>query len=105
MIVVAVILVTTRNLKGLIADTSKASICSVTFIDPNSAPILEATLPEPIKAVTNGANARIIATDINAGNHEEAPNSSNEGLDWLVNTIPIINPVNDISGNDLTPNS
>ena len=41
----AVTLVNTRYLYGLEAETSIASICSVTFIAPSSAPILEPTLP------------------------------------------------------------
>src|ERR1700710_2494277 len=49
--------VTTKNLNGLVAETSIASICSVTFIEPNSAPIFEPTLPAVINAVTNGASA------------------------------------------------
>jgi hypothetical protein len=38
-------LVTTRYLKGFVPLTSIASICSVTFIDPSSAPILEPIFP------------------------------------------------------------
>src|SRR4249920_2735897 len=99
--VIAITRVTTRNLKGLVADTSIASICSVTFIEPNSAPILEPTLPAAIKAVTNGANALIIAMEISEGNHELAPKVDNEGRDCLVKTIPVIKPVRETSGKDL----
>ena len=96
--------VTTRNLNGFVADTSIASICSVTFIEPNSAPILEPTLPAAIKAVTNGANALIIAIDISEGSHELAPKVAKEGREWFVNTIPDINPVKEIEGKDVYPN-
>src|SRR5690606_13981317 len=105
LMVVANTRLTTKNLNGLVPDTSIASICSVTFMEPNSAPIWEPTLPEAMSAVTNGARARIIAMDINAGNHEVAPNSANDGRDWLVNTIPVIKPVNEIRGNDFHPTS
>ena len=103
--VVATTRVTTKNLKGLMADTSIASICSVTFIEPNSAPMFEPTLPAQISAVTNGASALIIAIDTKEGNHEAAPKSAREGRDCLVNTNPVIKPVNVMSGKDLYPTS
>lgn len=80
-----------------------ASICSVTFIEPSSAPILEPTFPAQISAVTNEANARTIAIEIKDGSQEVAPNSAKEGLDCLVKTIPVTNPVNVIKGSDFTP--
>ena len=70
--VVATTLVTTRYLKGLMAETSMASICSVTFIDPSSAPILDPTFPAQISAVTNGPKARTKAIVIKDGNQEAA---------------------------------
>ena len=102
---IAITRVTTRNLNGLVADTSIASICSVTFIEPNSAPMLEPTFPAAMSAVTNGANARIMAMDINEGSHELAPNVDREGRDCLVKTIPVINPVKEIKKSDLYPTS
>ncbi len=95
--------VATKYLKGLIADTSIASICSVTFIEPNSAPILEPTFPAQIKAVTNDASALTIAIEISDGNQDVAPNSANEGLDCFVKTIPVTKPVRVMRGNDLSP--
>src|SRR5450631_3909822 len=94
-------LVVTRNLNGLVADTSIASICSVTLIEPSSAPILEPTLPATTSAVTKGARARIMASAIREGNHEVAPNDAREGRDCFVNTIPIIKPVREIKASDL----
>src|SRR6187402_3222625 len=104
-IVVASTRVHTRYLKGLVPDTSIASICSVTRMEPNSAPMLEPTLPAAISAVTNGANARIIAIDTSDGSHEVAPNSANDGRDCLVKITPTINPVTDIKVNERTPTS
>lgn len=101
--VVAKTRVTTKNLNGLVPETSIASICSVTFIEPNSAPILEPTFPAVIKAVSKGANERKIAIATSDGSHEVAPNSANEGRDCLVKTIPVINPVKVISPKDLYP--
>ena len=98
--VVASTRLTTKNLNGLTADTSIASICSVTFMEPNSAPMLDPTFPAAIKAVTNGANARMIAIATREGNHDVAPNCDSEGLDCLVKTRPVINPVNVIKKSD-----
>src|SRR5690606_9760332 len=103
LIVVANTRLTTRNLNGLVPDTSMASICSVTFMEPSSAPICDPTLPEAISAVTSGASARMMAMDINAGNHDVAPNSASDGRDWLVNTIPVMKPVSDMRGSDFQP--
>ena len=103
--VVASTRVTTRNLKGLIAETSIASICSVTFIEPSSAPILEPTFPAQIRAVTKGAKALMIAIETNEGNQDAAPKSASDGRDCLVNTSPVINPVKVMRGKDLYPTS
>src|SRR5690606_7338584 len=103
MVVVAMIRLVIKNFVGFVPDTSIASICSVTFIELNSAPIWEPTLPEAINAVTKGANARTIALDIKFGSQEVAPKSSREGRDCLVNTKPTINPVKLINGNDFHP--
>ncbi len=99
--VVATTRLTTKNLNGFTAETSIASICSVTFIEPSSAPILEPTLPAAINAVTNGAKALMMAIATKEGNQELAPNSAREGLDCFVKTSPVTNPVNEISGSDL----
>ncbi len=102
-IVAATTRVTTRYLNGFIAETSMASICSETRIEPNSAPMLEPTFPAHINAVTSDAKARTIAIDINEGNQDVAPKSAKEGRDCLVKTMPVINPVSAINGNDFTP--
>lgn len=103
--VVAITRVPTRYLKGLIAETSIASICSVTFMEPSSAPILEPTLPAQISAVTKGPNAFMIAMPIKEGNHDWAPKSSKEGRDCFVNTMPVMKPVTVINARDLYPTS
>src|SRR6187431_1879842 len=101
MILIAITRDTTRNLNGFVPETSIASICSVTFMEPSSAPILEPTLPAAINAVTRGASARITAMEISEGSQELAPNVSKDGLDCLVKTMPVINPVSDINAKDL----
>ena len=85
------------------AETSMASICSVTFIEPNSAPILEPTLPEQISEVTKEAKALTMAIEIREGNHEVAPNSAKEGRDCFVKTMPVTKPVNVIKANERQP--
>src|SRR5688572_17426424 len=100
-IVVANTRVTTKNLNGFAADTSMASICSVTFIDPNSAPICDPTLPAQIKEVISGANALITATPDVAGNQEVAPKLAKAGREWSVKTIPTMKPVTLMRGRDL----
>src|SRR5665213_3923909 len=104
-IVVANTRVHTKNLKGLVPETSIASICSVTRMEPSSAPMLEPTLPDAINAVTNGASALIIAMDTSDGSHDVAPNSESDGRDCLVNIRPVIKPVTVINVNDRTPTS
>ena len=42
---------------------------------------------------------------INEGSHELAPNSARDGRDCLVNTMPVMNPVNEIKASDLYPTS
>ena len=46
--------VTTRYLNGFVPLTSIASICSVTFIEPSSAPILLPIFPAKMSAVMTG---------------------------------------------------
>src|SRR6187399_64267 len=101
--VVAITLVTTKNLNGLVPETSIASICSVTFMDPNSAPMLEPILPAQIKAVITGPISRITEIATIEGNHDSAPNSSRVGLDCTVSTIPIMAAVIPTNGKDSYP--
>src|SRR5688500_90327 len=98
--VVAPMRVFTKYLNGLVADTSMASICSVTRIDPNSAPMPEPTLPALINAVTSGASDLTTAMATNDGNQDCAPNSDKEGRDCLVNTTPVIKAVMEISARE-----
>src|SRR5258708_37832153 len=88
--VVAIILVTTRYLNGFVPDTSIASICSVTFIEPSSAPMLEPILPAQINAVMTGPISRTTDSDTIAGSHDSAPNRCNVGRDCTVRTRPMM---------------
>ena len=102
-IVVAPTRVTTRYLNGLVPDTSMASICSVTRIDPSSAPIPDPILPAQISAVITGDISRTSETATIEGNSDSAPNSTSVGLDWIVSTKPMINAVIPTRGKDLYP--
>ena len=95
--------VTTKNLKGFTAETSMASICSVTRMEPNSAPICEPTFPAQINPVINGAKAFMIAIPINDGNQEVAPKSAKAGRECFVKTMPVINAVSVIRERDRYP--
>ncbi len=101
--VVAVIRVTIKNLKGLVPDTSMASICSVTRMEPNSAPIPEPIRPAHIKAVMIGPISLIIEILTIEGIQETAPNSCRVGLVCKVKTRPMIKFVMSTNNNDLFP--
>ena len=67
--------------------------------------MFDPTFPEHINAVTKGAKARIIAIVISEGSHDEAPKDCSEGLDCLVNTMPVTKPVRVIKGRERNPTS
>ena len=79
--VVATILVTTRYLKGLVPETSMASICSVTRMEPSSAPIPEPIFPAQISAIITGPISLTIEILTMEGIQDSAPNSIKVGLD------------------------
>ena len=91
------------KLKGLVPETSIASICSVTRMDPSSAPIPEPMRPAQIKAVIMGPISLIMETLTMAGIQETAPNCCKVGLDCRVNTNPIMNPVTPTSNRERLP--
>ncbi len=81
MSVAAATRVTTKKRMGFIEDTSMASICSVTFIEPNSAPIPEAIFPAHINAVITGPISLIRDTATIPGSSVTAPKSTSTGRD------------------------
>jgi len=95
--------VTTKKRIGLVDETSMASICSVTFMEPSSAPMPELIFPAQIKAVMTGPISRISETATMPGSKDSAPKLINVGLDWMVNTRPMMNPVMEMSGKVLYP--
>ena len=80
-----------------------ASICSVTRMDPSSAPIPELILPAQINAVITGPISRTMEMLTMEGIQDSAPNSIRVGLDCRVKTRPSMNPVTPTSNRDLFP--
>src|SRR5690349_17904371 len=101
--VVAQTRVTTRYENGRVPDTSIASICSVTCMLPNSAPMLDPSFPAQINPVMSGPSERTTACDTNDGNQDSAPNEESDGRDCLVNTMPARKAVKEIRNSDLFP--
>jgi hypothetical protein len=71
--------VTTKYLKGLVPLTSMASICSVTFMEPSSAPMLDPILPAQMSAVITGPISRTTEMATMSGNMLSAPKRSKRG--------------------------
>ena len=94
---------TTKNLIGFVDDTSIASICSLTFILPNSAPMLDAIFPAHISAIITGPISRITEIATMLGTKLSAPKAFIVGSDCSVSTNPRMNPVMPTSERDLTP--
>ena len=80
--------------------TGGSQICSVTFMDPSSAPMREPILPAQISAVITGPISRIIDSTTIEGVHDSAPNRVIVGRDCNVITSPIMNAVIPTSGSD-----
>lgn len=97
--------VATRNLYGLTAETSIASICSVTFIAPNSAPIPAAARPLTTSAVMIGPLSLRIENTTTAGKNDFAPKRTRLSCVERVTTTPVAAPASATRGSDLAPNS
>ena len=97
--------VTTRYLKESTALASSASICSVTFIAPSSAPIPAPIRPERSKPAVSGPVSLISASARAAGISASAPNRSSEPRVCIDRTKPIASPATTMSGTDRTPSS
>src|SRR5690554_7249218 len=79
--VTANIRVTTKYLNGFVPEISIASICSVTRIEPSSAPIPEPILPAQIRAIITGPISLTIDILIIEGIQASAPKSAKVGRD------------------------
>ena len=90
---VASMRVTTRYWRGLAPETSIASNCSVTFMLPNSAPMLEAILPAQMIPMITGPISLTKETESVLGSILAAPNATSVGLSCNISTTPIMNDV------------
>ena len=95
--------VTARNLNESTATASSASICSVTFIAPSSAPMPAPTRPATSSAVTSGPVSRISAMARPAGIIASAPKRSSEARVCIDSTTPMARPEVAMSGVDRQP--
>src|SRR5262249_20217195 len=96
-------LVAARYFSGLTADASIESICSVTFIDPSSAPIPAPTRPDATSAVMIGPVSLINEKTITVGRNPFAPKRIK--LSRICNdiTTPVAAPASAINGIEFAP--
>jgi hypothetical protein len=97
-IISAMMRVTARYLNESTAFASSASICSVTFIAPISAPMPAPTRPATSSPAVNGPVSRMSAIARPAGIIASAPKRSSEARVCIDRTTPIANPAVRISG-------
>ena len=91
------------NRYGSTEETSSASTCSVTFIEPISAPIPLATRPATTSAVITGPSSRMTEMATMAGRNDSAPKRASVGLVWRARMRPINSPITLTSGNEREP--
>ena len=103
-IISAMIRVTARYLNASTALASSASICSLTFIAPISAPMPAPTRPATSSPAVSGPVSRISAIASPAGIIASAPNRSSEARVCIDSTTPIAKPAVRISGAERYPN-
>jgi len=80
-----------------------ASICSVTFMDPSSAPIPAATRPLTTKPVITGPVSFSSENTITAGSMDFAPNRVKLSRVCRAKTTPVAAPANATKTNDREP--
>src|SRR5208282_3651070 len=80
-----------------------ASICSVTFIDPNSAPMPAPARPQTTKPVTMGPISWTSENTTAAGSNEPAPNRTRLSRVSRERMAPMAAPAKATRGNDFDP--
>ena len=103
-IISAMMRVTARYLNASTALASSASICSVTFIAPISAPIPAPTRPATRRPVMSGPVSRMSAIARAAGIIASAPKRSSEARVCIESTTPTATPAVRMSGAERYPN-
>ena len=95
--------VAARYLYGFTADASIASICSVTRIEPSSAPKPAPMRPLATSPVMIGPISLMIENTITVGSIAFAPNCTRLARDCSERTTPVAAPASATSGNDFAP--
>ena len=95
--------VTTRNLNESTATASSASICSVTFMAPSSAPMPAPTRPDTSSPTTSGPVSRTSASMSAAGTSASAPKRTSEARVCIDSTMPTAKPDTAMSGSERQP--
>jgi phospholipid/cholesterol/gamma-HCH transport system permease protein len=93
----------TSFLIGSVPRVLRASICSVTRMDPIWAAIPEPTRPATISPASTGPSSRIIDPATRRPMYIVAPNWAICTLDCSASTIPVKNPVSSTMPSDFTP--
>src|ERR1700722_3666537 len=91
------------SLWGFTAEASMASICSVTFMDPSSAPMPAPTRPATTSPVTIGPISWMIENTMAPGSMDFAPKCTRLLRVSRARTVPIAAPARATSGNDFDP--
>src|ERR1700722_5820260 len=99
----AITRVDARNLYGFTAETSIASICSVTLMDPSSAPMPAPTRPLTMSAVMTGPLSLMSEKTMTAGSMAFAPKRVKLSRVCKESTMPVAAPARATSGNDFDP--
>jgi len=95
--------VAARYLKGSTAEASIASICSVTFIDPSSAPMPAPTRPLTTRPVMTGPVSLTMEKTTTAGRNDRAPNLTRLACICSAMTTPVAAPAIATRGRDRDP--
>ena len=95
----------TKKLTGFAAITRKASICSVTFIVPNSAAMAAPIRPATTTPTKTGTNSRAIAIATIPPTEAEAPKRTNSLAVCTENTMPVQRIVIKTIGRESAPKS
>ena len=103
MMTVAIMRGVTSFFIGSVPRARMASICSVTFIEPNSLAMPEALRPETIKLVMTGPISRIIEVETSCPVRESEPNCSRVAEVFSASAIPIDIALRTTIGREPTP--
>ena len=90
-------------LMGSVPSVLRASICSVTFIEPSWAAMPEPTRPATMRPASTGPSSRIMEPATRRPKYIDAPKVWSCTLDCSASTIPVKRPVSNTIPRDFTP--